>query len=239
MCTVTYIPLAGHDFILTSNRDETPLRQTIPPKTYDEDGLKITYPKDKLAGGTWVGVSSHQRVICLLNGAFEKHEREKRYRLSRGVVVKNLLTCEDVVTEIESFDFAGIEPFTLISVDWKKDRVAHEFVWDGNTKHVRELDGDAHIWSSSPLYNSDMKKERHSWFEDFVETHQPLTQELLIGFHQSKQKEDRKNSIRMKRLFVETVSTTSIKKKGSEIDLRYFDYLNEAKTKQMKLEIQQ
>ncbi len=43
----------------------------------------------------------------------------------------------------------------------------------------------------------------------------------------------------MKRLFVETVSTTSISKKGKEIDLRYFDYLNEANTKQMKLEILQ
>ena len=239
MCTVTYIPLAEDDFILTSNRDETPLRKTIPPETYNENGLQITYPKDKLAGGTWIGVSSLHRVICLLNGAFEKHEREKRYRLSRGVVVKNLLTCEDVVTEIESFDYNGIEPFTLISVDWKNERIAHEFVWDGKTKHVQVLEGDNHIWSSSPLYDSNMKKERHSWFEDFAETHQPYTQESLIEFHQSERKEDPKNSIRMKRLFVETVSTTSIRKKGKEIDLRYFDYLNEAKTKQMKLEIPQ
>ena len=97
MCTVSYIPLAGDDFILTSNRDETPLRKTIPPETYTENTLQITYPKVKLAGGTWVGVSSYQRVICLLNGAFEKHKREKTYRLSRGVVVKNLLACDDVM----------------------------------------------------------------------------------------------------------------------------------------------
>lgn len=239
MCTVSYIPLAGDDFILTSNRDETPLRKTIPPETYTENGLQITYPKDKLAGGTWVGVSSYQRVICLLNGAFEKHKREKSYRLSRGVVVKNLLTCDDVMKEIESFDYSGIEPFTLISIDWKKDRIAHEFIWDGKTKHVRELDTEPQIWSSSPLYDADMKKERHSWFEEFTETNQPLSQESLLKFHQSERQEDRKNSIRMKRLFVETVSTTSISKKGKEIDLRYFDYLNEANTKQMKLEILQ
>ena len=32
MCTVTYLPLKNGDFILTSNRDETPLRKTIPQK---------------------------------------------------------------------------------------------------------------------------------------------------------------------------------------------------------------
>ena len=43
------------NFILTSNRDETPLRSTIPPKKYVEDEVELTYPKDTIAGGTWVG----------------------------------------------------------------------------------------------------------------------------------------------------------------------------------------
>jgi hypothetical protein len=52
MCTVTYLPLKDNNFILTSNRDETPLRKTIPPKTYVESGVELIYPKDELAGGT-------------------------------------------------------------------------------------------------------------------------------------------------------------------------------------------
>ena len=68
MCTVTYLPLGDHNFILTSNRDVAPKRETTPPKEYNEVGVKLTYPKDKLAGGTWIGVSEKKRLICLLNG---------------------------------------------------------------------------------------------------------------------------------------------------------------------------
>ena len=75
MCTVTYFPLGKNDFILTSNRDETPFRKTIPPKKYLENGVELTYPKDELAGGTWIGTSSKNRLVCVLNGAFIKHKR--------------------------------------------------------------------------------------------------------------------------------------------------------------------
>ena len=50
MCTVTYLPIGDADFILTSNRDEQPSRKTIEPKEYVEDNVKLTYPKDELAG---------------------------------------------------------------------------------------------------------------------------------------------------------------------------------------------
>ena len=88
MCTVTYLPLGNNDFILTSNRDEQPSRETIPPQEYVEDGVVLTYPKDVLAGGTWIGLSSKKRLICLLNGGFESYERESSYKMSRGVIVK-------------------------------------------------------------------------------------------------------------------------------------------------------
>lgn len=239
MCTVTYIPLSHDAFILTSNRDETPMRKTIPPQTYAEEGVQITYPKDQLAGGTWIGVSSKNRVICLLNGAFEKHKRKSSYRLSRGVVVKKLLTCDDVLAAIHDFNFIDIEPFTLVSVDWSDGRKATEFVWDGQQKHIKELGDESYIWSSSPLYDSHMREERHSWFYNFIASHPNISQKDAIAFHQSEQKNDRKNSILMKRLFVETVSTTSIYKTKNEIELFYIDYLKASKTKQMKLRIPQ
>ena len=40
MCTVTFLPLGNTDFILTSNRDEQRLRETLPPKIYEEDGIE-------------------------------------------------------------------------------------------------------------------------------------------------------------------------------------------------------
>ena len=239
MCTVTYIPLSKNNFLLTSNRDETPLRKTIPPRTYYEDGVAITYPKDALAGGTWIGVSDKNRVICLLNGAFETHERKSTYRISRGVIVKNLLKCEAVESAIERFDFEDIEPFTLISVDWQRGLQALEFVWNGKTKHVQHLNESPKIWSSSPLYDAEMKEERHSWFRHLINTKENISDRDVLDFHQSGQTNNLKNSIKMKRPVVETVSTTQIKKEGDEVTITYFDYLEPSKKGQMKLKAQQ
>ena len=75
MCTVTIIPQENNGFVLTSNRDEAPDRVSLAPDFYLVDGIKLLFPKDKM-GGTWIGVSEKNRVVCLLNGAFEKHERK-------------------------------------------------------------------------------------------------------------------------------------------------------------------
>ncbi|MAD96205.1 MAG: hypothetical protein CMB99_02660 [Flavobacteriaceae bacterium] len=238
MCTVTYIPLRNNKFILASNRDETPLRKTLAPKTYLEEGVSLTYPKDALAGGTWIGISGKHRMVCLLNGGFVNHKRKMNYRMSRGVIVKNLLKSEDVMQEIETFNFSDIEPFTLVCVDWSQELFALEFVWDGNQKHVRKLDENPHIWSSSPLYDEPMKQERHAWFQNLFESEEEIDKATVLAFHQYEKEGDSKNSIKMKRPFVETVSTTVIEKNENGLELHYLDYLNEANTMQMKLGIQ-
>ncbi|AUC86091.1 hypothetical protein CW731_12720 [Polaribacter sp. ALD11] len=90
MCTVTYLLLGNNNFILTSNRDETPLRKTIPPKEYLENGVELTYPKDEIARGIWIGLSDKKRLVCLLNGGFVAHKRKLPYKMSRGIVVKKI-----------------------------------------------------------------------------------------------------------------------------------------------------
>lgn len=91
MCTITFTPISNHGFILTSNRDEAPGRETLPPEIYNEDGVKLLYPKDAVAGGTWIGVSDRKRVASLMNGGFVAHEPKQSYRKSRGVVLKDIL----------------------------------------------------------------------------------------------------------------------------------------------------
>ena len=51
----------------------------------------MLFPKDKTAGGSWIGVSDKNRVLCVLNGGFAFHQRQSFYRLSRGVVMRDLL----------------------------------------------------------------------------------------------------------------------------------------------------
>ena len=214
MCTVTYLPLGNNDFILTSNRDEQPSRETIPPQEYVEDGVVLTYPKDVLAGGTWIGLSSKKRLICLLNGGFESYERESSYKMSRGVIVKAILKVED-------FDFIGIEPFTIVLVDWNTDLKTYELVWDGKQKHFTTLNQEPKIWSSSTLYTQKEKALRSGWFANWLENNPIFTQEEILKFHQNSETGTLENSLKMKRWYVETVSITSVKKTNKIVAFNY------------------
>ncbi len=222
MCTVTYLPLGSHDFIVTSNRDEDPNRETIPPKEYDEGGVKLTYPKDLLAGGTWIGLSEKRRLICLLNGGFTKHERTESYRMSRGVIVKQLLKVDNPIEIINHFDFEGIEPFTIVLVDWRKTLKVYELVWDGVKKHFQELENEPKIWSSSMLYNDEVTQLRRDWFGDWLQENEGFTKEDILEFHRDETKGNTETSLKMKRSRVETVSVTSVLKKGDEVIMNYY-----------------
>ena len=227
MCTVTYLPLENEGFILTSNRDESPIRKTIPPKKYVENGVELAYPKDQLAGGTWIGASTKNRLVCLLNGAFKKHVRNSCYKMSRGLVVKNILTVTDAVVYIKEFDFNDIEPFTIILVDWNDGLHTYELVWDGFVKHFKKLQQEPKIWSSSPLYDAQMKKERRVWFDEWLAKNNKYNQNKILEFHQNTDKGEGEITIKMKRPFVETVSITSVKKEKNFLKIQYFDILDE------------
>ena len=225
MCTVTYFPLGNNNFILTSNRDETPLRKTIPPKNYIENDVELTYPKDALAGGTWIGTSDKKRLVCLLNGGFEKHKRNEYYKMSRGVLVKKILTNKDAIAFITDFDFTDIEPFTLVFVDWNNNLLAYELVWDGYKKHFTKLPDTPKIWSSSTLYSQEMKQLRKDWFANFLIENNTYEQQKIIAFHKNETLGTVETSLKMKRAFVETVSVTSVKKTGTETTMEYLDFV--------------
>ena len=231
MCTVSYLPLGNNDFILTSNRDETPLRNTIPPQNYIENGVQLTYPKDELAGGTWIGLSDKSRLVCLLNGGFKIHTRKSSYKISRGIIVKNILSADDGVAYINNFDFTEIEPFTLILVDWKNQLDTYELVWDGNIKHFNKLTQEPKIWSSSTLYTEKMKEMRQVWFSNWLLENDEFHQEKILGFHQNENLGNTETSPKIKRNTVETVSVTSVKKEKSKVNITYLDVLNPLKSK--------
>ena len=129
MCTVTLIPTQENGFILTSNRDEAINRKTLVPEFYQVDKTRMLFPKDALAGGTWIGLSDKNTMICLLNGGFEIHERSVSYRQSRGVVVKDLLGADDLQKAMLTYDYKGIEPFTIVAANWQSDLEFFELVF--------------------------------------------------------------------------------------------------------------
>lgn len=222
MCTVTFIAKGPNDFILTSNRDEAIDRKTRLPEVYNENGIKMAYPKDEVAGGTWIGVSERKRLVCLLNGGFVAHERKSSYRLSRGVIVKELLAAKDGIKWMEDFDFTDIEPFTIIMIEWRENLKLYELVWDGSKKHLKEMNVKTHIWSSSPLYTQTMKNIRKKWFSEFLNKRK-TDSTSLFDFHLNKGIGNKDVDLQIDRGFLKTVSITQVTKNDDIILMKYRD----------------
>lgn len=225
MCTVSYLPKDNGDFIFTCNRDEDPSRATKVPRVYEIDEAKYVYPKDEIAGGTWLAMADFGRVVCLLNGAYEAHERKLPYRYSRGLVVKKVLEADNPKWVIEALELEGVEPFTLIVLDWSFMPICIELIWDGVKKDIRILSHQAKIWSSSTLYDKPVQQERRKWFKDFLlENTDPSVGDVL-RFHKSYNAQYPEKSVFMKRAGVETRSITSIEKRADQLTMTYHDVL--------------
>ncbi len=221
MCTVTYLPLKNEKFILTSNRDVGYSRQkALAPQKYIEDGVELFYPKDGKAGGTWIGTSSKNRTLCLLNGGFVNHKSGGSYRSSRGKIVIDLLKCDNIEKEIETIDLLNIEPFTLVIVDWQLDLKLMEFVWDGSAGHLRNLSQEMYIWSSSTLFTEEMKNLRKKWFSTWRKNN-IIDQESILKFHHNAGIGNPNVDVILKRELVGTVSVTSIIKDSKGIQMHY------------------
>jgi len=228
MCTVTYLPLADDNFILTSNRDEGIMRKpALPPATYKIAGKEIIFPKDGEAGGTWIGVEKTGRVICLMNGAFVQHERELPYRMSRGQVVLDALTADDFENFLNNYLLEKIEPFTIVAFDWREGLRRWELRWDGQQRHIKSLSHTPQIWSSATLYNDDMHTKRKEWFKDWLSQNTDYQVNKIRQFHKTAGEGDPITDLRTERGFLRTVSVTTIEKLHSQIEMTYEDLREE------------
>ncbi|MGB1206542.1 MAG: NRDE family protein [Chitinophagales bacterium] len=231
MCTVSFLPMANGNFILTSNRDETRLRKTLPPQTETtENSKQLLYPKDEKAGGTWICASEKDQLICLLNGAFEKHKRVLPYRKSRGTVVLEFFEYENAHQFLDNYDLDNIEPFTLVIYD---NGFLAELKWDGQKKHIRNLDtAKTHIWSSATLYNDEMKVKRESWFETWLAKKPVFMKKTAMYFHETAGDGNEFYALKMNRFhLVETVSITCVERKNDRLEMTYKDFVNQQITK--------
>lgn len=226
MCTVTFLPKDNGDFIFTSNRDEQVDRKSLVPNFYEVDGVHYLYPKDEKGGGTWIALSENERLVCLLNGAYEGHTPGGSYKYSRGLVVKQILEAENAKWAIEDIELDNIEPFTLITIDWSFMPICIELIWDGVKKDIRILSHTSKIWSSSTLYDKPIKAVREKWFEEFENIYPDASQEDVLNFHKNDTLGTEDISIKMKRSNVQTTSITSIKKSENTVSLYYLDVIS-------------
>jgi|AntDeeMinimDraft_4_1070355.scaffolds.fasta_scaffold01083_2 uncharacterized protein with NRDE domain len=230
MCTLTYFPLkTTKGFILTVNRDESQDRPALAPDYYEEENVKMLYPKDPKKGGTWIGISSQKRVVNLMNGAFKKHQRDTPYRKSRGVIVLDFLKTEGFKECCQSYDFENIEPFTVICLEWKDKLKLYEFRWDGKQRFLMEKNTlDFQVWSASMTYDESQKKERKEFFQSKLKQQhdKKFNAEELWNLHHAKKENDGDLDLIIDRGVLKTTSISQIVRDGDEVSFKFEDLLS-------------
>lgn len=207
MCTVTFIPDGQGVYYLTSNRDEhTGRARALPPRRHEH----IVYPKDPVAGGSWVALKRNRDAGVLLNGAFTKHLRRAAYRKSRGLVFMEIIHAEAPADQFGQVDLKDIEPFTLILFI---NKVLLECRWDGDQRYIRELETNRpYIWSSVTLYDEAVHAEREEMLANWY-ARNVVSADSILDLHQRMRKEGE----------VKTVSVTSLRLGRRKARLRYID----------------
>ncbi|MDC6384297.1 hypothetical protein D2V93_00225 [Flagellimonas taeanensis] len=225
MCTVSFVP-SGDKYIITSNRDEHISRPLAhEPKEETLGSVKVLFPKDPKAGGTWFALNDNGAIAVLLNGAFVKHSSNGNYAKSRGLVLLDIIGSEAPLTMLSEIDLYNIEPFTLVLFH------AHllEFRWDGGQKYFRPLDkSKSHIWSSVTLYDDAVIGRRASLFDGFMKRTHPIEASDVVDFHTNNH-EDFENGFIIDRetgLKTFSVTQTILEHEGQGL-LKHIDLLND------------
>lgn len=220
MCTLSFIPLKN-GVVITANRDESPKRNAHNLSGYlsalDERYLIAQEP---LRGGTNIAIGQKSRTAVLLNGAFERHDMNKTYGLSRGIVVLKSLDQKDLFSFADIFDFETIQPFTLLHFG----NTIQEIRWDGIKIYKAEFGLDqAKIWSSPQLYLPEVRNQRDELFKDFLKN-ETLSPESIAHFHFTGSVGDKANDLVMSRYgLVETVSITQVANIDLEKKITHWD----------------
>jgi Transport and Golgi organisation 2 len=215
MCTFSYY-IGKEEIIFTSNRDEVPARsaglevQHLPLK----DGW-IFFTKDKLSGGTWIGINSRKEVYCLLNGADRNHD-PRLHPVSRGAVITELLSGGEILQQKE---LLGMAPFTLVSF---KNEILMKNTFDEN-QFINSQIINQHwgIFSSSTLYNSKEKEKHQRLFSEVIGSH--INENKLFEFHQRDDIRYESQVLERQSSFIRTVTTTQFIIRGNTVRIRLRD----------------
>lgn len=227
MCTLTYLPLA-QGFAINHTRDEVPERNSPEfPIIETTDNFTLYRPLDCVSKGSWMVISTDGSVGCLLNGAFEKHERTPPYKHSRGIVLLELMRAGQKETHLIEKDFSNIEPFTIVL--FLNDKVV-EMRWDGEKKYFKELDlAVPHIWSSATLYPDDKVRLREKWYTKWLKK-KGKTPESVNEFHHKGGVGNPEYDIKMSRSYGPcSVSITSLVKEKDKGTMCFEDLVRNKK----------
>jgi uncharacterized protein with NRDE domain len=120
MCSVIILSRPDHDWpiLIASNRDEMHERPWDPPGRHWPDRPDVVAGRDKLAGGSWLGMNDFGVVAGILNRRNTLGPQEGKR--SRGELVLDALDFADAeaaVAMLQELDAKAYRPFNMMVAD--------------------------------------------------------------------------------------------------------------------------
>jgi hypothetical protein len=230
MCTVSFFR-SNNKIIITSNRDENINRPDAIPNQKEKIGdLAYFFPKDPQANGTWFIINNLGNAFVLLNGGEIKHVYNPPYSKSRGLILKELSTSQNIIFHWNSIDLFNIEPFTIIAFFQNK---LYQLRWNGDQKSLQELNSEIpHIWSSSTLYSHEISLKRKTWLKEFLPNISADSPDKdLLEFHTKTMSSDKINGLMINRNGeILTKNITQFVSDGLNFKLIHLDCIHNTQT---------
>jgi hypothetical protein len=141
--------------------------------------------------------------------------------------VLDSLEYDSADTFAKTYDFTGIEPFTLVMVDTEGGTTLHDFRWDGICPHLKKCDPHkASIWSSPSLYDPIARTKKEAVFFKWLEKQSDMLSENILELHLTGSYGDPANDFKMNRgNIVQTVSVTQVTDASGSSTMKYVDLL--------------
>ena len=212
MCTVTVVPHES-GIRLMCNRDERRTRPAaIPPRVHQLGGRLAAFPVDPQGGGAWVGVNDADLAVALLNVHSAPRRCSEKPKQSRGLIVRELLSCgsmTDVLEALASLEIAVFETFQLVIVHRSTVTVAtHDGAWRMTSRQM-SLDAPL-LFTSSSLGDARVQAPRRRLFQRMVLQGRTGWLEGQAQFHRHQWRSKPEISVRMEREDALTVSQTVV-----------------------------
>ena len=208
MCILS-IAKSEQGIVITSNRDEQRTRKhSLTPEFIQHGTRKTILARDAQAHGTWFLTDNKGRIAVLLNGAFECHVPTPPYRESRGIILLNLFQEEDFKSTFLSYNLNKVEPFQLIYLDKNQ---SFQCVWDGNQKHLFEIDlTTPQVFFSPTLYTKEQQEVKREHFYTEISAFERLNAEWLLDYHSNHQNLTSDSNFFMSREYHTTKSISQV-----------------------------
>ncbi len=207
MCTLTWRRNGAATFEIFFNRDEKKTRSRAEPPTLREArGMRFLAPRDPDGGGTWMLVNQRALVVCLLNRWHEEAAPASSTTTSRGRLVWDLATCENVpavAERLQSSDPSGARPFSLAAFDPVGQRG-----WDWNGRELTPVRLEMPVCSSS-FHFEEVAAARRARFND-LRFSARASRDFLEAFHSDTTGGPNAFTVRMCRADAQTMSRSHL-----------------------------